>query len=195
METRPAGTAGYREDAGELARQYESVTFEKVHREVLHLFPEAPARVLDLGAGTGRDAAALAARGHTVVAVEPTVELRVHEAAGFTWLSDSLPELREVAGKFDLVLATAVWMHLDPAERGRAMRRVSELLAPQGRVLLLLRHGPVPQGRRMHPVSADETVALAGEFGLVEVHRSERADAHGRTGVSWTHLGLDLKSA
>ncbi|SCG08174.1 hypothetical protein GA0115255_123563 [Streptomyces sp. Ncost-T6T-2b] len=54
-------TAGYAEAADALAVQYEQVTFEDVHRDVLHLLPSAPARILDVGAGTGRDAAALAA--------------------------------------------------------------------------------------------------------------------------------------
>jgi protein-L-isoaspartate O-methyltransferase len=37
--------------------------------------------VLDIGSGTGRDAAGLAAMGHSVVAVEPTAELRIGAAA------------------------------------------------------------------------------------------------------------------
>ncbi|MFE2409972.1 SAM-dependent methyltransferase, partial [Kitasatospora sp. NPDC059408] len=61
----PSGTAGYGAEAQALALQYESVTFAEVHREMLHLFPAPPAAVLDVGAGTGRDAAALAALGHS----------------------------------------------------------------------------------------------------------------------------------
>ncbi|WP_344639044.1 class I SAM-dependent methyltransferase [Kitasatospora cystarginea] len=195
METRPQGAAGYREQAAQLIEQYESVHFEQVHEQVLHLLPPAPARVLEVGAGTGRDAAALAGLGHSVLAVDPTVELRVHECPGLSWLADSLPGLALVEGEFDLVMLTAVWMHLDPAERARAMARIAGLLAPGGRVMLLLRRGPVPDGRRMFPVPVDETARLAGEFGLVEVCRSDRADRHGRGGVGWTHLVLDLKSA
>ena len=40
--------------------QYEGLAFADVHRDVLHLFPATPSRVLDIGAGTGRDAAAFA---------------------------------------------------------------------------------------------------------------------------------------
>ncbi|OSC71085.1 SAM-dependent methyltransferase, partial [Streptomyces sp. BF-3] len=47
-------TAGYAEAADALAVQYEQVTFEDVHREVLHLIPSVPARVLDVG-GHGGD--------------------------------------------------------------------------------------------------------------------------------------------
>ncbi|MFJ8040100.1 class I SAM-dependent methyltransferase [Kitasatospora sp. NPDC096147] len=185
------GTSGYREAAVELIAQYEEVGFEQLHGELLHLLPERPVRVLELGAGTGRDAAWLAARGHLVTAVEPVVELRVHERPGITWVVDELPGLASVAGEFELVTAVAVWMHLDPAERRAAMRRVAGLLAPGGLLLLTLRHGPVPAGRSMHPVSAAETALLGREFGLVEVHRSERADGHGRAGVHWEQLALD----
>ncbi|MFH8882192.1 hypothetical protein [Streptomyces californicus] len=60
-------TAGYAEAADALAVQYEQVTFDEVHRDVLHLLPAASARVLDVGAGTGRDATAPAARGYRCV--------------------------------------------------------------------------------------------------------------------------------
>ena len=74
----PVITAGYAGKAVNLTEQYERVTFGDVHRDVLSLLPIRPIRVLDIGAGTGRDAAALAARGHTSAAVEPTRELREH---------------------------------------------------------------------------------------------------------------------
>ncbi|GAA1197504.1 SAM-dependent methyltransferase [Kitasatospora gansuensis] len=195
MGERSASTAGYREEAPLLVTQYESVTFDQVHREILHLMPQQPMDVLELGAGTGRDAAALAARGHRVTAVEPIVELRVHEGPGIDWVVDELPALARVTGRFGLVLATAVWMHLDPAERRTATGRVAELLAPGGRFVLHLRHGPVPQGRRMFEVTAAETAELGAEFGLTEVYRGERADKHGRSGVSWSQLVLDRAPA
>lgn len=53
------------------------MTFEEAHGGVLDLLPPAPARGLDVEAGTGRDAAALARRGYQVVAVEPTHHRRV----------------------------------------------------------------------------------------------------------------------
>ena len=74
----PNGIQGYGETADLLVTQYESRTFADVHRGLLPLLPAAPARALDIGAGTGRDAAALAALGHTVLAVEPTPEMRAH---------------------------------------------------------------------------------------------------------------------
>ncbi|MFJ6138401.1 class I SAM-dependent methyltransferase [Kitasatospora sp. NPDC092286] len=197
-----ASTAGYGEEAERLAVQYESVTFAEVHREVLHLVPEPPSAVLDIGAGTGRDAAALAGLGHRVVAAEPTAELRgighrLHAGRGIRWVDDALPSLPVLGGgreRFDLILLTAVWMHLADRERPLAMDAIAGLLAPAGRVLLSLRHGPVPAGRRMFDVPADETVALARARGLELLHRAERGDLHGRAGVRWSMLAFQRAS-
>ncbi|MFD7491050.1 GNAT family N-acetyltransferase [Streptomyces sp. NPDC059832] len=193
-----ASTAGYGESAAALAEQYESVSLDEVHREVLHLFPAQPSRVLDIGAGSGRDAAALAARGHRVVAAEPTAELRelgerIHAGQDIEWVDDALPGLPTLTSqgrRFDLVLLTAVWMHLDEQERTAAMATLVSLLGNAGQVVLSLRHGPVPAGRRMFPVSAQETIELAQRQGLEVVHLAHREDPHGRTDVSWSYLVL-----
>ncbi|MEV5576541.1 class I SAM-dependent methyltransferase [Spirillospora sp. NPDC052269] len=189
------GTRGYGAEADALVTQYESLTSDEVLGDVLHLIPEKPGRVLDIGAGTGRDAAALAARGHAVTAVEPTPELlahgrRLHAGAGIAWLDDTLPDLAAVRGTFDLVTLVAVWMHLDQAERPRAMRRLAGLLAPEGLAVLILRHGPTPPGRHMFDIPAEETVGQAAEAGLRAVHQSTWGDLHGRPGVHWTTLAF-----
>lgn len=196
VTARPRGSAGYANAAQDLARQYESVAFADVHRDVLHLLPEAPAQVLDVGAGSGRDAAALAALGHHVLAVEPTPELlriarRLHVCPRLRWCSDALPELGGVRGEFDLVLLSAVWMHLDPRERPVAMRRIGGLLAPGGRIVLTLRHGPIPPDRHMWSVSGRETIAMGHAYGLRTLYASERADVVGRDGVFWSALVLE----
>lgn len=199
----PAGSHGYGENANALAQEYESITFEEVHRDVLHLFPVCPSKVLDVGAGSGRDAAALARRGHYVTAVEPTDALRrqgqaIHAGVEIAWLNDALPDLNVVRGRgehFDLLLLTAVWMHLDEDERKRGMSSVAALLAPSGTVILSLRHGPTPNGRRMYNVSAQETSDLGKLHGLTETHRSQREDMLGRDAVWWSFLGLQRSSA
>jgi SAM-dependent methyltransferase len=125
MPDRIEGTEGYDETADAFFSSAESITFEDVHHGIHHLLPPAPADVLDLGAGTGRDAAAFAALGYRVVAVEPTEALRtrasaLHAASGVEWLDDSLPALARLASRgdrFDLVMLTAVWMHLDESAR------------------------------------------------------------------------------
>lgn len=196
----PSSMSGYAEQAAVLTTLYESVTFDDVHREVLHLIPTSRSRVLDIGAGTGRDAAALAKRGHRVVAVEPTRELReagmtTHRDADLQWVNDELPDLTALQARqerFDLVMLTAVWMHLDAEERQTGMHAIAGLLANDGTIIMSLRHGPVPEGRRMFDVSAEDTIALAALQGLRPVHCSRRTDMLGRGDVSWSHLALRL---
>ncbi|WP_447920695.1 class I SAM-dependent methyltransferase [Achromobacter aegrifaciens] len=196
--TGAAGTQGYGENAAALADQYESIAFADVHRDVVHLIPAAPSRIADIGAGSGRDAAALARMGHAVVAAEPTPELRLegqrrHALPNLEWVDDALPDLaglRQQGRVFDVIMLTAVWMHLDADERRLGMQALAALLAPQGQILMSLRHGPVPPGRRMFDVSAQETMALAAGHGLTSHHLSAREDMLDRADVRWSFLGL-----
>lgn len=200
MESRRvSGTEGYAAEADALARQYESITFAEAHRPYLYLIPTTPSRVLDIGAGTGRDAAALAAMGHQVVAAEPTAEMRahamrLHPSTAIEWLDDSLPDLAVLSAlgeSFNLVMMTAVWMHLDEEQRRSAMPNVARLVRPGGMLILSLRYGPVPPGRRMFAVTADETIALATEAGLDLARRFDnQPGGFGRTDVSWTKIVL-----
>ena len=68
------GISGYSEVASRFGELCESIDFREIHACILHLLPKTGAMVLDVGSGTGRDAAALAAMGHEVVAVEPMSE-------------------------------------------------------------------------------------------------------------------------
>lgn len=196
---RISGTEGYAEEAESLIRQYESVSFAQLHRQILHLIPTIRCRVLDIGSGTGRDAAAFAALGHAVVAVEPTDELRLqapilHPSPRIEWLDDSLPDLNCLAGRgdsFDVVMMTAVWMHLDQWQRRQAIPNVARMVRPGGVMVLTLRHGPVPPGRRMFDVTAQETTELAEDEGLGLVLTLENQDsAFRRPGVHWTRLAF-----
>ena len=198
MTSTVPGAAGYGANASALASQYESITFAEVYRDLIHLFPAQPVTVVDIGAGSGRDAAALARCGHRVVAVEPTGELRregqrLHGSLPIDWMDDHLPTLdllRRTKRRFDLVLLTAVWMHLDAQEREVAMEAVAELAADKGQVFMSLRHGPIPEGRRMFDVSAADTVRLAAQHRLDCHHQVEREDMLGRADVRWSFLAL-----
>ena len=59
----PDAIRWYDQNVSDVSRRYESVAAETVHGWLVDLLPSAPALVLDVGAGTGRDAAWLASRG------------------------------------------------------------------------------------------------------------------------------------
>ena len=67
MSAQVSGTEGYAEEAEELFGRYESIPAADAHRAVLHLIPTAPSSVLDIGSGTGRDAAWFAASGLSLI--------------------------------------------------------------------------------------------------------------------------------
>jgi SAM-dependent methyltransferase len=201
MADQMIGTAGYAAEADDLFARYESLAFADVHRAVLHLLPAKPARVLDIGAGTGRDAAWFAAQGHHVVALEPTDALRLramalHPSQNITWIDDGLPELAALRARkeaFELIMMTAVLMHLDAGERAQAIPRIADLLAPKGTLIMRLRHGPVPPGRRMFEITAEEVIALAGPLGLTITLNHHGASAGGpnlAAGITWTTLAF-----
>jgi SAM-dependent methyltransferase len=199
-----SGTEGYAEEAEDLFRRYESISGAETHKAVSHLIPAAASRILDVGAGTGRDAAWLASMGHRVVAVEPTDAMRLpamklHPSPLIEWLNDSLPELallRSRGEAFDLILLSAVWMHFDLAQRQQAMATLAALLRTGGALILRIRHGEAPPGRRMFEIPDQETIELAGLSGLHPVLnvRTESMQAANRdAGVSWTHLAFARK--
>lgn len=195
------GTEGYAEDATWLIPRYESISFEDKYRAVSHLMPTAPSSVLDIGAGTGIDAAWLAARGHKVMAIEPVTEfrnagIRRHFPLQIDWIDDSLPDLVKVAAcleSFDMVLVAAVWHHLAPRERMVAMSRIARLLKNGAILVMSIRHGPSPANRRAFEVSADETIDLAISYGLKKMLETRTASAqqiNQKAGVTWTWLAF-----
>ncbi|MCS0615654.1 methyltransferase domain-containing protein [Massilia kyonggiensis] len=190
----------YEQHATRLVTQYESLSFEDVDADLIAILPAPGSTVLDIGAGSGRDAAWLAANGYDVVAVEPSEAMLAHARAKHTssriqWLSDSLPDLakvRRLGLSFDLILLSAVWMHIPPSDRQRALRKLATLLAPKGRIAISLRFGAPDTERAMHEVSLLELAGLAQQFGLRIVHTSDSQDKLGRSEVSWTNVVLGL---
>ncbi len=199
-----SGAEGYAEDVERLISLEEKMSAGAYHQPILHLIPEPPSRILDIGAGTGRDAAWFADMGHRVVAVEPTDGLRaaaqsLHPSPAIEWLDDALPELaalRQRDETFDVVMLTAVLHHLDKIQRRAAMPNLAALLRRGGVLILTLRRGPSPASRRTFVAPAEETIATAVEGGLRLVFNApmESVLAQNRAaGVNWTRLAFEKR--
>ena len=197
----PADTVQpYDEGFEAYAAGWERVAFEAAHPAVLAHVPAKPGLVFDIGAGSGRDAAWFADKGWSVVAVEPADRLRrhaqaLHPSPHIAWEADRLPGLEKLLKRgvlADLIWLSAVWMHVAPEERRRAFRKLVTLLKPGGRLIISLRHGPLPFDRPMHAVKSDEVERLAIEHGLNVRAVTRSADAAGRAEISWTSIVLDL---
>jgi SAM-dependent methyltransferase len=131
--------------------------------------PPAPARVLDLGCGTGTLSALVAGLGHRVHGVDLSGAMLArarHKAAGaaatFARGDADLPPVR--AGSVDVVLCRHVlWALPDPAA---AVRRWLALLASGGRLVLVEGRWSTGAGLR-----ADEARAAVRPGGRVATFR------------------------
>lgn len=190
----------YEAHAREAAARYERADSARLHAWVEDFLPQERAAVLDVGAGSGRDAAWLASKGHDVVAIEPAAAMRKearrrHPQANIQWQSDRLPELQTITCtglSFDFILLSAVWMHVAPRNRRRAFRKLTNLLKPGGALAISLRHGPAEPDRGMHEAVPEEIEKLAREHGAFVAFRGESSDLLERNDVRWTQLVVRL---
>jgi SAM-dependent methyltransferase len=181
-------------------QRYESVAAEKVHGWLVDLLPKPPALILDVGAGSGRDAAWLSSRGLDVVAAEPSSKMlaearNLHPSQKIQWIADSLPSLDRVLRlglSFDFILLSAVWIHVVPADRARAFRKLVTLLKPGGFIAITLRHGPVDYDRGIYTVSIDEIEQLARAHGAFVERTITAEDELSRSAITWTQLVVRL---
>lgn len=184
----------------EAAARYESVDASRVNNWLREFLPSKPAAVLDVGAGSGRDATWLASKGHDVVAVEPDRVMREeidrwHPEKTFRLIADRLPELTKTFRSglsFDFILVNAVWMLIAPTRRERSFRKLVTLLKPRGVIALTLREGPLDAGGDMYPVSVQEIEQLARRHGAYVERVSEDEDFLGRRGLTWKRIVIRL---
>ncbi len=145
------------------------------------------ARVLDAGAGMGRVGAALAARGHTVLAVEPDPTLAAQARRTYPdldvletdvlGLDAALLASRGSPSAFDLVVAVGnVMIFLAPQTEVAVLARLGSLLAPGGRMLVGFHPVDGPTTSRAYPpedFAADAERAglrVEARFGSYELH-------------------------
>ncbi|WP_162046685.1 class I SAM-dependent methyltransferase [Vibrio taketomensis] len=188
----------YEKNAAELAEQYNALDFETVHQGWLAYWPSKGASVLDVGAGSGRDAKWMSVSGCKVVAVEPSHALRElgmrNTGASVIWLDDSLPDLlktQALSRQYSLILISAVWMHIPIKLRAHSFATLSSLLTDGGRLVVTLRHGSFLDGRVSFGVSVAELESLATEYGLKLVNVSDSNDSMARMDVTWQTVVLE----
>ncbi len=189
--------AFYRESAPALAERYESVAPRLAERLASLLRPGA--RVLDVGAGSGRDRARLLTLGLDAYGAEPSLALRAEavrrhpELAGR--IADArLPHLGEpFGGAFDGVLLSAVLMHVPLDALPHAAASLARLLVPGGYLLSsvssrrpgLDAENRDASGRLFVTLSSADLESLFGGAGLTLLDTSTSPDDFGRAGVEW----------
>lgn len=193
--------AAYDLAAEAFAKLYESTSFETVHADILDLLPAVGSKVLDVGAGSGRDAAALARRGYQVCAVDPSAGLLAqaqahHPMHRIEWVEDALPTLEKLGQRgFALILVSAVWMHLSECDRAPAMRRLSELMNRDANLVISLRIGPDDPQRSISCVDPASVTTQAVACGLEVRRQTSSPDSLGRAEIEWVSIALTNAAA
>jgi SAM-dependent methyltransferase len=109
----------------------------------------APGRTADVGCGSGREVAWLAAHGFAAIGYDPSEGLLKEARARYPQLefvAAALPELTGIAADaFDNVLCETVVMHLDRDAIVPSVRRLITILKPGGTLYLSWRVSPSDQ--------------------------------------------------
>lgn len=192
------GTKGY---AGEVHRFIEvtnAIEFERLHSFFLKHIPLKSSKIMDIGSGSGRDAEMFSNMGHSVVAVEPCLELlnsakRTYARSNVNWIAGSLPQLKKVEHKrdyFDFILCSAVWHHIDDVERETALAVIASLLKPKGIFALSLRNGPAGVGTHVFPTDAEKTIYSAKFYNLKNLlnESNQPSFIQNKSNVVWSKL-------
>lgn len=197
-----AASAYYERHATDLADGYEALSLEAAHPSLASIvmteYAGKKLRVLDVGAGTGRDAAWFAEQGHEVVAAEPSramrkVAKRLHAGLSIDWLDDKLPTLSRLHARgetFDLIILSAVWMHVRPEDRQNALQSLMSLLNSGGTLYLTLRLGPAEPERGIFKISLDGFKETAAALGLHAEDLETQIDLLGRPHIKWQALRI-----
>jgi len=158
----------YDASAKDYIARYESYSTPDALENVEEIIKRHTGVMLDIGAGTGRDAHWFSARGFHVTAVEPSDEFRRYGQSkndDVVWVNGALPNLNQLQGQeYDFILLNASWQHVPIDQRQNAFATLYQLCKKGGRMLITLRQGPVPDGRIMHPTSYAEIETLASDY-------------------------------
>lgn len=189
--------AHYEARGAGLRRTYDSVTFDTVHGPLLPWLPPKGEAVLDVGAGGGRDAVALASRGYAVTAVEPAGGMRragkaLHGGQRVRWVNDRLPDLkvmRAAPQRFGFILCSAVLMHVQTKRLAPALAAMAALLHPGGRLAVSVRAPqPVDPADLFFDHSPSDLRAAAAAAGLSLLAQGSEPDVLNRPAVRWSWI-------
>jgi SAM-dependent methyltransferase len=178
----------------DVADAYERGRPEYPVEAVRWLAGDAPADVVDLGAGTGKLTRALVGLGHRVTAVEPLEEMRarleiaVPEAHALGGSAEAIP-LPDASA--DVVTSAQAFHWFDHAQ---ALPEIARVLRPGGRLALVWnsRDDRDPWMARLSAIIGNETVsetdvvpvlAESGRFGPVETARFSLVQVLDRDGL------------
>jgi SAM-dependent methyltransferase len=187
----------YAKNCKKIADRYDSA--ESYMRKLLDRVFYDGMRVLDIGAGSGRDVNILLGVGCDAYGVEPCDGLREiaksrHPQLENRLCAGQLPQLGQpFGGQFDGVICSAVLMHLLKAEILDAAISLRNILKENGKLFLSVPMERIgideenrdADGRLFTPLSPDYLQLLFERVGFHLIEKWKTNDGLGREGCSW----------
>jgi cyclopropane fatty-acyl-phospholipid synthase-like methyltransferase len=182
----------------DLVRRYESADVKDLHTLLTDSFPPG-ARLLELGCGSGRDAAFMLENGFDVTASDGVQEMidaaaACHPALAGRLCRICLPrDLTPALGPFDGIYAVATLMHLTRPDIQEVFARVRRMLVPDGRLFFSVpfQRDDVTDdefdanGRRFTPLTHAGWTGLCREAGFEILTSTPTSDGLGRKTFAW----------
>ncbi|WP_321418850.1 class I SAM-dependent methyltransferase [uncultured Desulfobacter sp.] len=188
----------YNQNALKVALRYEFADVTQLHNFLLSgLKPGG--RLLELGCGSGRDAAFMIRQGFKVLATDGCASMVEQVKRQHPELTEhvehlQLPDgLSNELGTYDGIYAVAVLMHLCVPNIEKTLLGVTSLLAPQGRFVFSVparRDDDMTKefdskGRRFTALSPDGWINLCLKCNLQIIRTMMSDDGLGRDGIVW----------
>jgi 2-polyprenyl-3-methyl-5-hydroxy-6-metoxy-1,4-benzoquinol methylase len=165
-------------------------------------------RILEVGAGSGIDAAGLLSEGFDITAIEPSALFIEEALEHFPQLKGRILQLAlpldeatkaDWKDRFDGILCSAVFMHITTQLRQQAMQDLACILKPAGQLMLSIstfRNGLDDDnrdefGRLYIPMLDEETRQLIDATGFQIITQWDDDDQWHRRGLNWKSYQLE----
>jgi len=193
--------AYYDQNALETTQRYESADVQPLHNFLLSGMKQG-GRLLELGCGSGRDAAFLVSQGFKVLATDGSAAMveqvkTLHPQLAGQVIQLELPNgLSNESGLFHGIYAVAVLMHLSVPDIETTLSGVNALLNPKGRFIFsvpvrrddVMTNGFDSKGRRFTAISPDAWTDLCLKCNLQIVQTMICQDGLGRDAIVWMNV-------
>lgn len=188
----------YEQNAADLSRRYETTALDTFHR-LLQKNCRPGARLLEIGCGSGRDAARAVAAGFMVTALDGAENLLNEATRLHPELSGNLHHLLLPArlpfanASFDGFFSVACLMHFNDDEIGQIISEAARVTTAGGSGLVSVPAGRNDidaggldqHGRVFNVMPAENWISLFQQHGFAAETGPIEPDSLGRPGISW----------
>jgi len=190
----------YADKAAEVSEYYNGADYgvSKYFQEII----PSGSRVLDIGAGSGRDMVRLLNYGYDAYGFDPSPEM-VSAAKNAFPVLDNRYRIGKIQSEvpvfdilFDAVICSAVFMHLTDQDIELAVSVIKRYILHGGKLLLSVplkrddvdKNSRLPDDRLFILRSPEVYIRLFQKYGFLFLQRIDEDDSLGRSNISWSIL-------